>query len=220
MTELEIKEIFREKYKNKEFKFDKKTNQNFIEIVNASFISETGYIVYHDKCNRDENWYIDYYEPLVGDQINYIVEAIKNDPDTRQAYIAMIDPYKYHNYSDGKICTIGMQCIYRKNEKRLDYIVYMRSNNICDYTQDSLWQCKIFTIIINRLITELDKEISPGYMYWNAGSLHLYEEDFKYLSDDTQIAKELIEYNNHVNNLYKKYLKNKNDKRTTKIING
>ena len=42
MTELEIKEIFREKYKNKEFKFDKKTNQNSIEIVNASFISENG----------------------------------------------------------------------------------------------------------------------------------------------------------------------------------
>ena len=56
---------------------------------------------------------------------------------------------KTKKYQNGdKICTIGMQCIYRKNVKRLDYIVYMRSNNVCEYTQDSLWQCKIFTIIL------------------------------------------------------------------------
>ena len=48
MNELDIKKIFRQKYQNKEFKFDKRTNQKFIEIENASFISETGYIVYHN----------------------------------------------------------------------------------------------------------------------------------------------------------------------------
>ena len=207
MTELEIQEIFKEKYKNKEFKFDIKTNQHFIEIINAHFISQTGFIVYHDHHVTNEQWYIDNYEPLLGDQINNVIELIKNDPDTRQAYIAMIDPYRYHNYVDGKICTIGMQCIYRKNDKRLDYIVYMRSNNICEYTQDSLWQCKIFTQIVNRLISEVDKDILPGYIYWNAGSLHLYEEDFKYLFDDTPIVKELKEYYDHIDDLSKKYSK-------------
>lgn len=192
LTENDIKKILIDKYNKKEFKFDKRTNQNFIEIINASFISNTGYIVYHDHNVTDEQWYIDNYEPLLGNQIDNAVEAIKNDPDTRQAYIGMLYPEKYQN--GDKICTIGMQCIYRKNDKRLDYIVYMRSNNVCEYSQDSLWHCKIFTMIINRLISELDKEILPGYMYWNAGSLHIYEEDFKYLSDETEIAKKCIEY--------------------------
>ena len=101
----------------------------------------------------------------------------------------MLCPDKYQN--GDKICTIGMQCIYRKQAKRLDYIVYMRSNNVCEYTQDSLWQVKIFTQIVNRLITELDKDILPGHIYWNVGSLHIYEEDFRFLSDNTKIAQDM-----------------------------
>ena len=190
-NEKDIKEILRDKFNKKEFKFDKKTNQKFIEIINASFTSDTGFIVYHDHDVTNEQWYIDNYEPLLGDQINNVVEAIKNDPDTRQAYIGMLCPDKYQN--GDKICTIGMQVIYNKFDKRVNYIVYMRSNNVCEYTQDSLWQCKIFTMIINRLISELDKDIRPGYIYWNVGSLHIYEEDFKYLSDDTKIAQKIIE---------------------------
>ena len=189
-TENDIKQELIKKWQNKEFKFDKKTNQNFIEIINANFISDTGFIVYHDHDVTDEQWYIDNYEPLLGNQIDNVVESIKNDPDTRQAYIGMLCPDKYNN--GDKICTIGMQVVYNKFDKRLNYIVYMRSNNVCEYTQDSLWQCKIFTIILNRLISELDKNIKPGYLYWNVGSLHIYEEDFKYLSDETEIAKELI----------------------------
>ena len=191
MTEKDIKEILRDKFNKCEYKFDKKTNQKFIEIINASFTSDTGFIVYHDHDVTDEQWYIDNYEPLLGDQIDKVVELIKNDPDTRQAYIGMLYPERYHN--GDKICTIGMQVIYNKFNKRVDYIVYMRSNNVCEYTQDSWWQCKIFTQIVNRLISELDKDIKPGYLYWNVGSLHIYEEDFKYLSDETKIAKKIIE---------------------------
>ena len=188
-TEKDIKKLLREKLNNKEFKYDTKTGQNFIELINANFESSTGYIVYHDHHVTDEQWYIDNYEPLLGDQIDNVVEAIKNNLDTRQAYIGMLCPDKYQN--GDKICTIGMQCIYRKQAKRLDYIVYMRSNNVCEYTQDSLWQVKIFTQIVNRLITELDKDILPGHIYWNVGSLHIYEEDFRFLSDNTKIAQDM-----------------------------
>ena len=190
LSETDIKKIFIEKYNNKDFKFDKRTNQKFIEIENAAFESNTGYIIYHNHHVTDEQWYIDNYEPLLGNQINSVIEAIKEDPDTRQAYIGMLCPDKYQN--GDKICTIGMQVIYRKNDKKVDYIVYMRSNNVCEYTMDSLWQCNIFTRIINRLISEVDKDISPGYMYWNVGSLHIYEEDFKFLSDKTEIAEDII----------------------------
>ena len=146
LNEKDIKKILRDKFNKKEFKFDKKTNQKFIEIVNASFTSDTGFIVYHDHDVTNEQWYIDNYEPLLGNQIDNVIESIKNDPDTRQAYIGMLCPDKYQN--GDKICTIGMQVIYNKFDKRLDYIVYMRSNNVCEYTQDSLWQIKIFFLDI------------------------------------------------------------------------
>lgn len=197
ITENDIRELFIEKVNNKEFKFDKKTNQNFVEIVNASFTSDTGYIMIHDHHITDEQWYIDNYEPLLGNQIDNVIELIKEDPDTRQAYIGMLVPDKYHNGE--KICTIGMQVIYNKYNKKVDYIVYMRSNNACEYTMDSLWQCKIFTIIINRLISELDKDISPGYLYWNAGSFHIYEEDFKFLSNDNRKLYYKNEFENYFN---------------------
>lgn len=190
MTQESIKELFRQKLANEEFKYDQRTNQKFIEIVNASFIAKSGYIVYHNHITPPTlQWYEDNYMPLVDSQIDEIVDIIKKDPDTRQAYIVMIDPKKFR--SGDKICTIGMQAIYQKDESKLDYIVYMRSNNVCEYSQDYSWQFFIWCEIANKLGTAINKEIHLGNMYWNAGSLHIYEEDFDFLSDDTDIAKAL-----------------------------
>lgn len=192
MTQQDIKNIFRQKLANNEFKFDKRTNQKFIEITNASFIAKSEYIVYHNHITPPSmQWYEDNYMPLVDNQIDEIVDIIKKDPDTRQAYIVMIDPKKFR--SGDKICTIGMQAIYQKDENKLDYIVYMRSNNACEFTQDYSWQFFIWCEIANKLGTVINKEINLGNMYWNAGSLHIYEEDFEFLSDDTDIAKALQE---------------------------
>ena len=35
LSEKEIKKLLKEKYNSKDFKFDTKTNQNFIELINA-----------------------------------------------------------------------------------------------------------------------------------------------------------------------------------------
>jgi hypothetical protein len=101
--------------------------------------------------------------------------------------------------------------IYNKDTKQLDDIVYMRSNNVCEYSMDSLWQVKIYERVINRLISELDDNICPGHIYWNVGSLHLYEEDFKFLSDKTKIANE-IKYLLNVSRLGKNLLNKYNEK--------
>lgn len=191
-SEQEIKEIFRNKLTNNEFKFDKRTNQKFIEIINANFIANSQWIVYHNHITPPTlQWYEDFYMPLVGDQVDKVVNLIKNDYDTRQAYIGMIVPKRYHE--GDMTCTIGMQAIYRSKDNKLDYIVYMRSNNVCQFTQDYKWQLSIWLDIIHKLEQELNHEINLGTMYWNVGSLHIYEEDFKFLSDDTKIAKALIE---------------------------
>ena len=182
MFASEIKNVLKQKLNSNEFKFDQLKQQKFIEIRNASFIVDTPNIVIHNHHVTDPQWYVDNYEPLMMDKLDGIVNKIKEDPDTRKAYIAMLDPDKYYNGEE--ICTIGMHVIYNKFNKTVSYIVYMRSNNVCEYTQDSIWQFKIFNKIIGKLQKNVDKDIRPGYMYWNAGSLHMYEEDFKFLSDN------------------------------------
>ena len=184
-SEKEIKEIFQNKLTNNEFKFDKRTNQKFIEIINANFIADSQWIVYHNHITPPTlQWYEDFYMPLVGDQVDKVVNLIKNDYDTRQAYIGMIVPKRYHE--GDMTCTIGMQAIYRSKDNKLDYIVYMRSNNVCQFTQDYKWQLSIYKKILNKLNETLDKKIEFGNMYWNVGSLHIYEEDFKFLTENNK----------------------------------
>jgi len=192
MTEENIKDLLLEKYNNGEFKFDKKKNQKYIEIINANFISDTGYIFFHKHHLTDTQWYIDNYEPLLGKQIDNVIKAIKKNQNTRQAYIGLLMPKGYWRFKN-KICTIGMQVIYNQENKIVDYIVNMRSNNACEYYQDSLWQSKIFTEIIEKLRKELnDNSIKPGKMYWNVGSFHVYEEDFDWLINDDGVMQTLI----------------------------
>ena len=58
-------------------------------------------------------------------------------------------------------------------------------------------------------MAEYDKEICLGHLYWNVGSLHIYDEDFKFLSDKTEIADEIKYTLSIVNNrLDKKFNKN------------
>ena len=191
MTQQDIKNIFRQKLAKHEFKYDKRTNQKFIEIVDAHFIASSEYIVYHNHINPPTlQWYVDNYDPILSNQVDFVVDNIVEDPDTRQAYIMMLTPYTYKD--DSKICTIGMHAIYQKDKKKVDYIVHMRSNNVCQYTQDYKWQLGVWLDIVNKLSDKLGEKIEFGTMYWNVDSLHIYEEDFKYLSDDTDIAKGLM----------------------------
>jgi thymidylate synthase len=84
------------------------------------------------------------------------------------------------------ICTNAVQYLIRNG--KLDVVVQMRSNDVVfGYRNDFAWQ----EHIANMVCTELG--IKLGNIYWNVGSMHVYERHFKFI--DAEIEKQ-----NHVVN--------------------
>ena len=79
---------------------------------------------------------------------------------------------------ENDVCTTGMQMIL-DNDNKLNWIVNMRSNNIIKYTTDYLWQNKWFDHARFILTQRMRIKIERGILYWNACSMHVYEEDFE-----------------------------------------
>jgi len=115
-------------------------------------------------------------------QYNNCLETLKKDPESRRAIIIYTRPNIQHEYNkNGRsdfICTNTVQYLIRN--KVLNTIVTMRSNDaIFGYANDLAWQ----TYIRDKLSSDLslDSEILKGKIYWNVGSLHLYERHFRYV---------------------------------------
>ena len=72
-------------------------------------------------------------------------------------------------------CTSTVQYLYR--DGKLNAIVTMRSNDaIFGYNNDYAWQQHVLTKLCS------DLQLDMGDIYWNAGSLHVYERHFDLLS--------------------------------------
>lgn len=148
------------------FRYDIYTNQNFVEFQDCHFIADSKYIVKHNKIIYDKDWYIKYYDPILTiQQFNENVWKLREDKYSRRAILYMGDKV------ENSICTISMQMLI-DNFNRLNWIVNMRSNNVIKYTTDFEWQDGLFNKACKML------NINKGIMYWNAGSMHVYEEDF------------------------------------------
>ena len=97
----------------------------------------------------------------------------------------MQEDYKLNGMHDF-ICTYSVQVFINENkdgEKRLDYIVYMRSNDaVYGFDNDALWHMEVQNQLAQDLSNRLNDRINPGDLYWNAGSLHVYERHFNLLN--------------------------------------
>lgn len=110
------------------------------------------------------------------DQFEYIIEAFRKDPFTRQAIISIIDPAKDFFGDDGKLkitkdfpCTTSIQFI--RNQEKLDLIVQMRSN-------DFLWGASAVNIFNFTFIQEYFShflQLEVGNYYHIVNNLHYYE---------------------------------------------
>lgn len=130
------------------------------------------------------------YGPKVIDQLNYVVDSIEKDNDTRQA---VINIWRERPRPSKDIpCTLSMQFLMRKREdgtNRLDMVTTMRSNDIVlGYTYDVF----TFSMVANavRLLLQergidipLDENDSYGNLYVNPGSLHIYERHYDQVED-------------------------------------
>jgi len=114
-----------------------------------------------------------------GEQYSRVRDELRANPYSRRAVMIYNRPSMHLDYSrDGMsdfMCTNAVQ--YMVREGALSAYVQMRSNDaVFGYKNDYAWQ----KYVLGMLAADLG--ISAGQVYWNAGSLHVYERHF-YLVD-------------------------------------
>jgi thymidylate synthase len=131
--------------------------------------------------------------PFNGHQYTQVLKELLTSPTSRRAVMIYTRPTMHVEYNqDGMsdfICTNAVQYLLR--DGFLDVVVQMRSNDVrFGYRNDRAWQLHVQT----KLIEDLNKAYqAPAYIdrapvvrgdiYWQVGSLHVYEKDF-YLVDN------------------------------------
>ncbi len=122
------------------------------------------------------------------EQYKHCMEKLIEDPHTREACMIYNRPSMQTEYNKNGMhdfmCTQYVQYFIneRDGEEFVDCIVNIRSNDaVFGYDNDYLW----FDWVLDKLSDDLrfytGRKINKGIIYWNAGSLHVYERHFKYL---------------------------------------
>lgn len=117
-------------------------------------------------------------------QLGSVISSLKENPNSRQAIAIYTRPTMHTDaFANGRhdfMCTNTVQYVIRDNA--LSAIVNMRSNDVIfGYRNDKAWQSYVLEIVHKRLL-ETYPELKLGDLYWQTGSLHVYERDF-YLLD-------------------------------------
>lgn len=116
---------------------------------------------------------------------NCAMELHKN-PDSRRAVMIYTRPSIWKEYNKNGmsdfICTNAVQYMIRNN--KLEVVVQMRSNDVVfGYRNDYAWQKYMADMMCHELKVEL------GNIYWNVGSMHVYERHFKFIDDFINLEK-------------------------------
>lgn len=136
------------------------------------------------------------YGYLIHSEENYsqyqnVLSELAGNPNSRQANMIYTRPNIHiEAFSNGMsdfICTNNVQYFIRDNQ--LITSVNMRSNDaVFGYNNDFAWQKHVRDNLIDDLETETYKRYEAGPIYWNVGSLHVYERHFGLI--EKQIEKE------------------------------
>ena len=131
------------------------------------------------------------YGYLIFSESNYLqfencLAQLISSPGTRRATMVYTRPSIHYDYNkDGMmdfICTNTVQYLIRDN--KLDVVVSMRSNDsIFGYKNDRHWQQYVQEKLCNRYNSATNKSLTPGLIYWQVASLHIYEKQFRYLDE-------------------------------------
>lgn len=99
-------------------------------------------------------------------------DALRADPDTRQAYVRVALPRHQADGVRDQVCTLHLNFLLR--DGRLDLTAVMRSNDaVRGLAYDMPWFCGLLT----RMAAELDPTPAVGRYHHLAHSLHLYARD-------------------------------------------
>jgi thymidylate synthase len=118
-------------------------------------------------------------------QYERTLNELKKNPESRRAIMIYTRPSMWMEYNvDGRsdfMCTNAVQYLIR--DGALHAVVQMRSNDaVFGYKNDRAWQKHV----LDKLAIELN--VPTGNLYWNVGSLHVYERHYN-LVDPTTYGK-------------------------------
>ncbi len=100
-------------------------------------------------------------------QLEYVVNKLKYEKDTRQAAISIYDAKEHELYDNDTPCTYAVQFTIVNN--KLCMSVYMRSNDLWyGFCNDQYQFSRLQKIVAERL------NIDTGWYYHHAHNLHLY----------------------------------------------
>ena len=103
------------------------------------------------------------------DQIDYVVNLLENNKDTRQAAISIYDCKEHNTYTNDTPCTYAVQ--FTILHGRLDMCVVMRSNDLWyGFCNDQYCFSKLQEMI------SLELNVEPGTYYHFAHNMHLYND--------------------------------------------
>jgi thymidylate synthase len=119
------------------------------------------------------------------EQYKNVFTELKHRPNSRRAVMiytrpSMWEDYNKHGINDF-ICTNAVQYLIRDNAVHV--VVQMRSNDaVFGYKNDIAWQKHVQLNLIKEL-NLCGTNYSIGTIYWNAGSLHVYESHFHLIEE-------------------------------------
>ena len=139
--------------------------------------------------NSNYGWCI--YSKDNGEQYNYCKQHLIDDPHTREAIMIYNRPSMQQDYNKNGMhdfmCCQNMQYFINERDgvSYLDCIVNFRScDAIFGFNNDAAWARYVQENLTKDINIANDNfDLNVGKLYWNAGSLHIYERHFKYLEE-------------------------------------
>ena len=130
--------------------------------------------------NSNYGWCI--YSQENGYQFSKVVKELSNSPLSRRAVMIYTRPSMHEDYNRNGMsdfmCTNTVQ--YYLRDGKLHASVYMRSNDaIFGYKNDYAWQRYVQNELLDAINRANNTVYAIGDLYWNVGSLHVYERHFE-----------------------------------------
>lgn len=130
--------------------------------------------------NSNYGWCI--YSEENNHQFIKVVDELVASPLSRRATMIYIRPTMHEDYNRNGMsdfmCTYSTQ--YYLRDGKLHASVFMRSNDaVYGYKNDYAWQRYVQKEVLQAINGKCNTVYGLGDLYWNAGSLHVYERHFE-----------------------------------------
>ena len=124
----------------------------------------------NDNVNSNYGW-----QWKRNDQIDYVIDLLRNEPDTRQATITVLDMKEHDTFTFDTPCTYAVQFTILDN--KLNMSVVMRSNDLWfGFCNDQYQFSKLQHYVWNRICFGKLKGLEIGTYFHFAHNLHLYND--------------------------------------------